>query len=133
MSEAKPVHVTEDDLEAVDPSTICDRCGDDIPLVDTSAGRESWATGAGATLCPDCWAEAEAEEGDQAIDWQQFTVTGGLLSRNAAGQFTGSLQLARDGDGPGDWLTLNFVFDRTGAKWGWRPDEPEFAPDFQEE
>lgn len=68
---------------------------------------------------------------DQTIDWQEWQVAGGLVSRNAAGQFTGSLELVTAA-GAG-WLTLTFAFDRTGANWGWRPAEPEFIPDYTEE
>ena len=123
------VTVTEEDLDALAPSTICDRCSEEVPLIVTSAGLEAWSDWAGATLCPDCWSEVEADQ--QKIDWQEWKVAGGLLSRNAAGQFVGSLELATTA-GAG-WLTLTFVFDRSGAKWGWRPAEPEFTPDYTEE
>ncbi len=69
---------------------------------------------------------ATYQAGDQSIDWQYFEVTGGQVARNEAGQVAGWLDLAGG-------LTLNFVFDRTGAKWGWRPDEPAFVPDIVEE
>lgn len=69
-------------LEAVDDVddgeleeyTVCDRCGEETPVIDTSTGLQSWSEWVGATLCPDCWAEV------------QDTETNGLLSNfRAAG------------------------------------------------
>lgn len=62
---------SSDDLE---PYTVCDRCGEETPVVDTSTGLEAWSEWAGATVCPDCWAEVQDAE------------TNGLLSNfRAAG------------------------------------------------
>lgn len=115
-----------DDLETIDPWTVCDRCGDETPVVDTSTGLKTWPAWAGATLCRDCWAEAEDEAEAQRVPWQRFEVIGGRLARNGRGQFAGVMELANG-------LAVTFVFDRSGAKWGWQPAEPEFAPDFTEE
>lgn len=65
----------------------------------------------------------------QVLEWQEFEVLGGYLSRHAGEQFTFSLQLAAPGNA---WLTIHGVFDRTGANWGWRPSEPAFAPTITE-
>lgn len=54
--------VDENDLEDLEPYTVCDRCGEETPVVDTSTGLETWLEWAGATLCPDCWAEVEDGE-----------------------------------------------------------------------
>lgn len=49
----------------MDEMTICDRCGEEIPVTDTSTGI--WPDWDGATLCPDCWAEAEEEASHERI------------------------------------------------------------------
>lgn len=51
-----------DDFDDLDPSTLCDRCGEETPVIDTSMGLETWSEWVGATLCPDCWAEIDGEE-----------------------------------------------------------------------
>ena len=61
-----------------------------------------------------------------AIQWQDFEVIGGHLSRNEWGQYSGVLTLAN-----GHQLSL--AFDRFGAKWGWQPTDPPFVVDRTEE
>jgi len=123
--------ITQDDLDAIAPSTVCDRCGDEVPLIWTSAGLEDWPAWAGATLCSDCWAEAQDEAEAQRVPWQRWAIASGHIERNEAGQYAGVVHLF---DESSKWpFTLSFVFDRSGAKWGWQPKEPEFAPTLTEE
>lgn len=56
------------------------------------------------------------------IPWQDFTITGGAIARNPAGQLEGRLELA-------EGYTLTFLADATGATFGWQPDEPVFEAD----
>lgn len=53
------------------------------------------------------------------IAWQDFTVAGGAIARNPAGQLEARLELA-------EGYTLTFLADATGITLGWRPDEPVF-------
>lgn len=53
------------------------------------------------------------------IPWQDFTITGGAITRNPAGQIEGRLELA-------EGYVLSFLADAAGATFGWRPDEPVF-------
>ncbi len=53
------------------------------------------------------------------IPWQDFTITGGAITRNPAGQIEGRLELA-------EGYVLSFLADATGITLGWRPDEPVF-------
>lgn len=64
-----------DDFDDLDPSTLCDRCGEETPVVDTSTGLEAWSEWVGATLCPDCWAEIDGEEA--AVATQASVTTNG--------------------------------------------------------
>ena len=50
------------DIDDLELFMLCDRCGEDTPVVDMSHGLETWSEWAGAMLCPDCWAEVEDEE-----------------------------------------------------------------------
>lgn len=122
--------MTEEELAAA--FSICDRCGEEHAMIGLSAGLETWHDWAGATLCDDCWAEVEAEERrrSERIAWQQFTLLGGWLRRNAAEQFEASLDLQAGDD---QRYTLSFVFDDDGASWGWRPSNPPFVATFTEE
>lgn len=62
--------------------------------------------------------------------WQLFNVSAGWLRRNDRGQFEIALDL-RAADS--EEVTLNVAFDRSGATWGWQPEEPPFVADFEEE
>ena len=55
-------HPEDLDFDDLEPMTLCDRCGDEVPVSDTSAGLPHWHEWPEATLCPDCWAEVEDEE-----------------------------------------------------------------------
>lgn len=56
------------------------------------------------------------------IPWQDFTITGGAIARNPAGQIEGRLELA-------EGYMLSFLADATGITLGWWPDEPGFKAD----
>lgn len=53
------------------------------------------------------------------IPWQDFTITGGAIARNPAGQIEARLELA-------EGYMLSFLADATGISVGWQPDEPVF-------
>ena len=53
------------------------------------------------------------------IPWQDFTIPGGAIARNPAGQIEGRLELA-------EGYTLTFLADAAGATFGWLPNEPVF-------
>ena len=55
-------HPEDLDFDDLEPMTLCDRCGLETPVSDTSAGLPHWHEWPEATLCPDCWAEVEDEE-----------------------------------------------------------------------
>ena len=111
--------------------TVCDRCGDETPVMDTSPGLDTWPEWAGATLCPDCWAVVEGAVDMQRIPWQRFKVSGGQIALNEAGQYSGRLHIFTDDS---KWsFTLSFVFEQSGASWGWTPVEPTFTPNIVEE
>jgi len=99
--------------------------------MDTSPGLDTWPEWAGATLCPDCWAVVEGAVDMQRIPWQRFKVSGGQIARNEAGQYSGRLHIFTDDS---KWsFTLSFVFEQSGASWGWTPVEPTFTPNIVEE
>ena len=62
------------------------------------------------------------KETDFPPQWQTFNVVDGLISRNAAGQFEGILDL-------GQGVAITFVCDPDGSHWTWLPEEPNFVPD----
>ena len=41
--------------------TICDRCGEEIPLDEANDGEDEWGEWDGAMLCDDCYAESTAD------------------------------------------------------------------------
>ena len=59
------------------------------------------------------------------IQWQDFEVGDG-----AAGQVEGRLIITDDA---GNEYVFTFGFDRDGATWGWRPNEPAFVVTREEE
>lgn len=69
-----------DDLESM---TLCDRCGEEVPVNDTSAGLSHWFEWPDATLCPDCWVEAEDEERIRQGFMQDSSAVDERLTSNA--------------------------------------------------
>lgn len=59
---------------------------------------------------------------DDGQQWQTFTVIGGVISRDKAGQIEGMLELA-------EGVMLTFICNFGEAHWTWLPEEPEFTPD----
>jgi hypothetical protein len=117
--------ITQDDLDAIAPSAICDRCGDDMPLLSMSAGLADWPEWAGASLCPDCWAEADDAAEAARVPSQRWNITRGHIERNEAGRYAGELILF---DESAKWpFTLSFSFERAAANWCWEPNEPPFT------
>jgi hypothetical protein len=62
------------------------------------------------------------QETDVALQWQTFSVVGGVISRNAAGQVEGILEL-------GQGAVFTFTCDPDGSHWTWLPEEPNFVSD----
>ena len=59
------LHPHPEDLDDLEPMTLCDRCGDAVPVSDASAGLSHWHAWPDATLCPDCWEDTDIEEVDR--------------------------------------------------------------------
>lgn len=55
-------HPEDLDFDDLEPMTLCDRCGLETPVSDTSAGLPAWQDWSDATLCPDCWTEVQDAE-----------------------------------------------------------------------
>jgi len=62
------------------------------------------------------------KETEFVSQWQTFSVRGGVISRNKAGQVEGLLEL-------GQGVTFTFICDPDGSHWTWLPAEPHFVPD----
>ena len=45
------------DLDDLEPMTICDRCGSEIPVSEANYAGSELPTWEGATLCNECYAE----------------------------------------------------------------------------